>query len=42
MGLWNKIFGKRYLDWEEYKDKINRIEEKHWQEAKSPKFRVSK
>jgi hypothetical protein len=39
MKLWDKIFGKRYLDWDEYKEKINKIEEKNWQEAKTPRFR---
>lgn len=44
MGLWNWILGRKdYLDWEEYKKKINDIEEKNWQEAKPKfRFRVSK
>ena len=41
MKLWEKIFGRKYLDWDEYKKKIEAIEEKNWQEAR-PKFKVSK
>lgn len=41
MKLFDKIFGKRYLDWDEYRKKIEEIEDKHWQSSK-PKFRLSK
>jgi hypothetical protein len=41
MKIWDKILGKRYLDWDEYKQKINDLEEKNWREVKQ-KFRVSK
>jgi|GEM_PF-5720672 len=42
MSLLNRILGRKdYLEWDEYKKKIEAIEEKHWQEAK-PKFRVSR
>jgi len=42
MKIWEKvqgIFGKRYLDWDEYEKIKNAKEEKAWQEAKSPRFR---
>lgn len=41
MKIWEKIFGKKYLDWEEYREKIQDLEEKNWKESK-PKFRFSK
>ena len=42
MKIWDKIFRRKYLDWNEYKEKIDALEEKHWKEATKPKFRVSK
>ena len=31
MGLWDKLFGKKYLSWEEYQEKMFELEEEIWQ-----------
>lgn len=32
MGLWNKLFGKKYLSWEEYQGKMQQLEDDLWQQ----------
>ena len=43
MKLFNWILGRKdYLDWDDYKKKIEDLEEKRWQETTRSKFRISR
>lgn len=43
MKLLNWLLGRKdYLDWDDYKKKIEDLEEKRWQETTRPKFRISR
>ncbi|HLC74667.1 MAG TPA: hypothetical protein VJH88_02300 [Candidatus Nanoarchaeia archaeon] len=43
MRLIEKLFGKKYLDWNEYQQKVHNIEQRYWEEyAQKHNIRTSK
>jgi hypothetical protein len=43
MKLFDWILGKRYLEWDEYKEKIDNMKDRYWDEqSKKKRFDLSK